>query len=512
MKTLLIVLGGIVLAGGAFKLFVSGASPVQAGWAVGAGQATTPVRRGELKISVSESGYLKAKNSLNIQPQFAREGTITSLVKEGKLVEVDEILVEFDKTELQTQIDDISNNLIQYRTELEAAKAEFEIQKRESAAVSDKADFELQVARMKLEMHEKGQGPNELRKKKLAAEKAHSEHERAKEQFEKVPELRKEGFLTKIQEEEERIKLREREIEVENADKDLELHQTYTEPMELREKQNAVQDAERGLTNAREKAEISLKEKEARLTSLDGKVKSTEARLAKLTRELGFMTIKAARPGIVYYGNPAEPWNHDDIKVGNRIHQGNTVITLPDLKEMQVLIQVHEADIDLVKLGQSVIVTLEAVKDRSFPAKVTKIGAVANSNWGNPENKTFEVEVDMDPIDIELRAGTTAKAEIQVETVPDMLQVPVHAVFAEEEQHFCFVDGGSSFEKRAVKIGKNNNHYVAVLEGLKEGEAVLLYDPREEGISDPSDPGVKPTPASEGSTAAPGMASTPTSP
>ena len=510
MKTVLLVLGGLVLAAGTVKVLTSGSSPVLAGQPPA--QATTSARRGELKITVSESGYLKAKNSVNIQPQFAREGTITSLVKEGKLVEADEVLVEFDKTELQTQIDDISNNLIQYRTELEAARAEFEIQKRESTALAAKAEFELQVAKMKLEMHEKGEGPNELRKKKLAAEKAHSELARARERFDKVPELRKEGFLTKIQEEEERIAVREKEIEVENADKDLELYQTYTQPMALQEKQNAVQDAERGLTNAKEKAEINLKEREARVTSSDGKVKSTDARLAKLTKELGFMTIRAPRAGIAYYGNPAEPWNHDDIKVGNRIHQGNTVITLPDLKEMQVLIQVHEADIDLVKLDQPVVVTLEAVKDRTFPAKVTKIGAVANSNWGNPENKTFEVEITMDPIDIELRAGTTARAEIQVETVPDALQVPVHAVFAEEEEHFCFVSGSSSFEKRAVKIGKHNNHHVVVVEGLKDGEPVLLYDPREAGLAETGEPGAKPAPASEGSSAAPGMAaSTPSS-
>jgi hypothetical protein len=133
------------------------------------------------------------------------------------------VLVEFDKTELTSQIDDISNNLIQYRTEVEAARAELEIQKRESAASVGKAEFEQQVAKMKLELYEKGESPNETRKKRLAAEKAHSEFKRATEQFEKVPELLAQGYLTKIQAEEERIHLREKEIEVENADKDLEL-------------------------------------------------------------------------------------------------------------------------------------------------------------------------------------------------------------------------------------------------------------------------------------------------
>lgn len=506
MKIVLILIGAVVVAAGAVKL-LTGSSTANA--SVIASEATAPVKRGPLEITVSETGYLKAKNSVNIQPQFAREGTITWLVKEGKSVEKDEVLVEFDKTELTSQIDDISNNLIQYRTELEAARAEHEIQKRESTASVEKAEFEVQVARMKLELYEKGEGPNDLRKKKLASEKAHSELERAKERFAKVPELRAQGFLTKIQEEEERIQLREKEIEVENADKDLELWQTYSQPMELATRKNGVKDAERGLTNAREKADISVKEREARVTSSEGKVKSTETRLAKLDKELGFMTIKSPRAGIVYYGDPGEPWMHDEIKIGNRIHQGNTVVSLPDLKEMQVLIQVHEADIDLVKLEQKVLVTLEAVQGRTFDAKVTRIGAVANSNWGNPENKTFEVELTMEPIDVDLRAGTTAKADIQVETVGGVLQVPIHAVFAEAGDHFAFVPNGGGFEKRSVKIGKNNNRFVVVESGLDEGQRVLLYDPRDAGLAEDasaSDASKAPAPSAAG-TSAPGLSS-----
>jgi HlyD family secretion protein len=479
MKGLLLVLGLLALSLAGFKLFGSAESPA-AGTAIAA-ESTAPVRRADLPITIAESGYLKAKNSVKLQPQYQGEATITWLVKEGKQVEQDEVLVEFDKTVLQTQHEDRSNQLRQYRTELSAARAEQEIQKRDSAAAIEKAQFELQVAQMKLELYEKGEAPNELRKKRLAAEKAHSEFGRAKERFDKVPELREQGFLTKIQEEEERIALREKEIEVENADKDLELYETYTQPMTQTERKNAVKDAERGLENAHAHEEINIKEKEGRISENEGKVKSMEAQLVQLEKDLAFMTIKAPQPGLVHYGDPGEPWMHDQVKIGNRISQGNTVITLPDLREMQVMIQVHEADIDSVKLQQDVLVTLESIKGRSFPAKVTKIGAVANSNWGNAENKTFEIEITLQPIGAELRAGTTARAEIQVETVPGALQVPIQSVFGEGAEHLAFVAREQGCDKRVVKIGKNNNHFVTVLEGLKEGERVLLYDPRAQG-------------------------------
>lgn len=502
MKALLGIIGALLLAGGAFQVLGGGSDTADA--ASVEASATAQVRRGELQIAVTEDGYLKAKNSVNLQPKFAREGTITWLVKEGKTVETDEILVEFDKTEVQSQIDDLANSLIQYKTELEAARAELEIQKRESTATVEKAEFELEVAQMKIKLHEKGEAPNELRKKKLADEKAESELARARDFYSKVPELLAQGFLTKIQEEEERIKVRECEIAVENAKKDLELYEIYTQPMTLRERQNGVKDAERNHQNAKEKSQISLKEKEVRVTSGEGKVKSTETRLAKLEKDLGHMTMKAPRAGIVHYGDPGEPWMHDEIKIGNRVRQGNTVITLPDLKEMQVLIQVHEAEIDLVKLDQTVVVTAEAVPDRSFTAKVTKIGAVANSNWGNPENKTFEVEITMDPTEVELRAGTTAKAEIQVEKIPDVVHVPIHAVFAEDGQQFAFVANGPKSDKRPLKIGKHNEHFVQVFEGLKEGERVLLYDPREGGGASSDGPGEKAPDKAEAEGAVPG--------
>ena len=240
-----------------------------------------------------------------------------------------------------------------------------------------------------------------------------------------------------------------------------------------------LKDAERQLVNAREKSQINIKENEARVARFRSKVTSTEQRLQKLGQDLANMTITAPAPGIVHYGDPSRPWYRDQVKVGNDFYRGNTMFTLPDLREMQVLIQVHESDIDLLELGQEVHVTVEAVKDRVFKGKVTHIASVASSEWMDESNKHFRVEVTMDPIeDVELRAGITARSEIQVETVPDVVQVPIHAVVSEGDDHFVFLPAGESFEQHPVEIGKNNSHYVEIVSGLDEGQRVYLYDPR----------------------------------
>ena len=445
-------------------------------------EALFTVKQDVLKITIAEDGYLKAKHSLNLKPKFRRAGTITWLIDEGTEVEEGEKLVEFDKTEVQTQIDDLENSLIQYETELEAVKAELAIQERENAASLEKAELGLQMAEMTLERYENGEAPNQRHKLRLAVKKAQSRFDRAEEQFEQVPALAKEGFFTKIQVEEERLKVEEAQIDLENAQKDLELFEKYTFKMDTIQKKADVRDAERTLANSREKTEINLKEKQARVTSRERQVSSTQARLDKLKKEFEEMTMKAPRTGIVHYGDPARPWRRDEIKVGNSVYSGITVITLPDLNEMQVMISVHEADIDLVKEDMDVIITVDAAKGHNFPGKVTKIASVASSDGWDENSKTFRIEVTMEPGEIKLRAGISARAEVQVEEIPDVIQVPIHAVIAEGGEHFCYVFDSEDVKKRIVKVGKNNNHFVQVLEGLAVGERVLLYDPREGGL------------------------------
>ena len=440
------------------------------------------VQRGDLRIAVEENGFLSAKDNVKISPKFKGSGTITVLVEEGKAVVPGDVLVEFDKTQLETQITELENQLTQYQIELEAAKANLEIAERDNQAAIEKAELTLQMARLTKERYEQGDAPNELRKLELAAEKAASALDRARDRFEQVPELVAQGFLTRIQEEEERINLREAEINDENARKDLELHQSYTVRMEATKRETEVRDAERELENARKKADINLKEKQAGLAQRERQVKSTESRLEQQRKELEHYTIKAENPGVVHYGDPENPWWRQEVKIGNNAYQGQTLITIPDLTSMQVLLQIHEDDIDKLKVDMPVVVTVESKKGETFTGKITEIATVAASNrWNDDTNKSFKVEVTLDATTSELRAGVTAKAEITVETVGDALYVPIHAIVPEGGRHLAFLPEGAGHVEREVKIGKNNAHYVQVLEGLAEGDEVLLYDPRKEG-------------------------------
>lgn len=434
-------------------------------------------RREGMDISVTENGYLKAMNSLKLSPEFERSGTITWLIEEGTAVEEGDILVEFDKSDLEGQVTDIKNKLIQYEMEHEAGSAELGIQERDNETFVEKAELALEMAELTMERYVKGEAPNELRKKLLAKEKADSEYQRAVDRYKQVPELTKEGFMTAVQEEEERIRLREAEINRENVTRELELYQTYTTRMDLTKHKTSVKDATRELANATIKADINLKQKKARVTQQERRVQSTKLRVEQLDEEVGHMTLKATQPGLVHYGDPDRPWRRGEVKIGGSMYRGNTVITLPDLSVMQVSMRVHEADIDMVEMDMEVVVSIDTHKGVLFSAKVTKIASVA-SGGGDSTGKTFSVEVTLDPFEVDLRAGVTARAEIMVAKLGEVLQIPIHAVHAEGDEHFCFIYANGEVSRRVVEVGRNNAHRVEVTSGLEADEMVLLYDPR----------------------------------
>ena len=151
---------------------------------------------------------------------------------------------------------------------------------------------------------------------------------------------------------------------------------------------------------------------------------------------------------------------------------------------MQVYVTVHEADIYQVEVGQKVLITLDTHKGKVFHGEVIKIATVASSSgWDSQNNRRFRVDIDMESVAETMRAGITARVEILIDQIESVLQVPIHSVHTEGDEHFCFVVNGSKPERTLVEVGRSSAHYVEISSGLAEGDRVLLYDPRDEGMS-----------------------------
>jgi HlyD family secretion protein len=171
-----------------------------------------------------------------------------------------------------------------------------------------------------------------------------------------------------------------------------------------------------------------------------------------------------------------------DVEIGSPVSSilnmgaaATPVVTMGDVSQVFVRGKVDETEIGRLKLGQPARITVETFKDRTFQGQVTQIApmGVERDNVTN-----FEVRVSIDTPGPELKANMTANAEIVLEERPNSLIVPEAAISYDAKRNAAvdLVDRGTRTGRRRVpiKVGISNGTRTQVLEGLKEGDRVVL--------------------------------------
>jgi len=154
-------------------------------------------------------------------------------------------------------------------------------------------------------------------------------------------------------------------------------------------------------------------------------------------------------------------------------YSSKTAVKLVDTNTIRFKGTIDEIDIVKVKSGQPVSITIDAVPDRTFNGKVKFI-----SPYGTAVGKVikFAVLVEMDPVDIQLRGGLRATAEIMASSVKNALLVPVSYIISTPGGSMVMLADnttGKTAPKR-VTLGLQNFQYAEVTSGLSEGDKVQL--------------------------------------
>jgi multidrug efflux pump subunit AcrA (membrane-fusion protein) len=138
-----------------------------------------------------------------------------------------------------------------------------------------------------------------------------------------------------------------------------------------------------------------------------------------------------------------------------------------------------EADVHRLRAGQTATIALEAFPGVALGGKLMTVGTLASTSPDRPlQEKRFDVAVEVDSSETELRPGMTARVDLHVARKPNVLVVPISAVFTRDGQPVCHVVGRWNTETRRVELGEANDFLVEITTGLHEGERVLLVDPR----------------------------------
>lgn len=478
-RVLAIVGAGVLLSGMAFTWW-SGDTPE-----TGATPAELyfTVARGDLAITLTESGELVAKEARKITSDTESSGKVTFLIEEGKDVEAGELLCKLDPTDLEKKVEQLELDIVRAEVDVSTARTELEIQQTENTASLEKAAIELDKALKERDRYRDGDAPSERRKLDIAIKEAETAHSRAKKKFEDSGQLFEQKYINRSQYEQDEIDYERAIVQLDGARLDLQMFETYTLPMTTSEKHVAVTDAERQKENAEKRAQSTLRQKEVAVEQNTRRLEMLNKQLVETREEIAKMTITAPEPGIVLYGDPEEPWYRDNIRLGGDVWGSMVLFTLPDLRVMQVKLGIHEADINKLEEGQTAKVSMDTYPGVILDGKVTRIATVASSadRWNSSsEVKKFDVQVTLSHApDLRLRPGVSAKAEIFIDRLSAAVHVPLQCVFLEEGKHWCWVADASGAPQRVqVTPGQSNENYMQILTGLEPGQRVLLYNPK----------------------------------
>lgn len=325
-----------------------------------------------------------------------------------------------------------------------------------------------------------GEAKQKLRKFEDDLQVAQKEEGQAKVQLEGTKRLFEKGFVTKIDMEKDEIAYENSRLKVQTAETARDLFLKYEFPRTAEEDLSKDAEAVRELTRARKAAVSKLAQAQAKLKSAQGQYNIQSRQKKEFYEQLDKCTIKAQRPGLVVYGGSREDvfyyGGEERIREGATVRERQSIITIPDMTKMSVRVKIHESYIKKVKKGQKARITVDAFPDKELEGEVTQVGVLPDSQnmWMNPDLKVYLTTVTIQGTNDWMKPGMSAKVEIFVNRLADVVYVPVQAVSPADGKQVCYLTGGHKPERREVEVGEFNDEFIEIKTGLKEGDKVLL--------------------------------------
>ena len=472
----------MLLVGGlfAFSVFSNGTADVT-------DVLTHRVERSNLRITVTERGNLESQKTVDGICQLrGYSNKIIYIVEEGKTVQEGEVVVRFDSAEIDKEIAEQEIEFAQAESLVETTKQEVEVKINEGKSAVAAAQLELTLARLDLEKYEQGDYKVELSDLQGQIALAEVELERSRDAFENFKALVKKGFREPQQLKSEKQQVAYAEFNLERDKSKLRVLEDFTKKRQLTEFRAKAEEAERKLARAIATDKATVSKAKAEAESAKGVLAMERKNLDEWLEQREKCEIKAEQTGVLAYAN--EDWYDSDrrIREGAIVYRRQKIFSLPDLKLMQVKVNVHESVVKKVKAGQKAKIRVVAFSNTTFVGTIKSVSQLADSSnsWRRGGVKEYTTIVTVDELpDIDIKPGMNAEVEILVDDLKDVIAVPVQAVTEHNHQHYAYVKNGADFDRVPVEVGESNTRMVQIVSGLEVGIDVAL-DARARGIID----------------------------
>jgi RND family efflux transporter MFP subunit len=160
---------------------------------------------------------------------------------------------------------------------------------------------------------------------------------------------------------------------------------------------------------------------------------------------------------------------------GDVASQQQPAVTLADVSELHVTVQVDETEVTEITIGDTATITFSALPDAEVTGKVSAISTMGQTDQGLVK---YDVEVVLDETDAQIPLGVTADVSIAVDVQTDVLAVPIDALQSDDQGEFVNVVASDGTVQRVnVESGAIVGDSVAVAGSLQPGDHVQIILP-----------------------------------
>lgn len=328
-----------------------------------------------------------------------------------------------------------------------------------------------------------GEAKQKLRKFEDDLQVAKKELEQAKTTMEGTRRLFEKEFVPRTELVSAEIAYESSRLKVQSAETAWALYLKYEFPKFAEEWLSKFADAVREQDKARRVAISKLAQARAKLNSARGQYDVQLRQRKDLNEQLAKCTLLAKKTGLVVYGSGRGDQmyygNEEQVREGATIRERQAIITIPDMNRMSVSVKVPESYIKKVKKGLKARITVDAFPEETLTGEITKVGVLPDSanRWMSPDIKVYLTTITIDGTHDWVKPGMTAKVEIMVNRLEDVVYIPLQAVTPDNGKQICYVAGGFKPERRELEVGEFTDEFIHVKSGVKEGERVLLRLP-----------------------------------
>lgn len=231
---------------------------------------------------------------------------------------------------------------------------------------------------------------------------------------------------------------------------------------------------------AKEESRLIAAQIDVQKVNLNAAVQAARTKVERTRRELDTtqdsirrLNVVAPREGFLVY---VQGWNGKKVAQGDNVWFGQNILEIADLTKMRVDAVIPEPDAAVVRAGQNVEIRLAANPDRLFQGRILSLGRIFRTKSYDKPSMVFDAEISIDKPDPEImRPGMAADVVVLATSRDPVPVVPEDAVrFTAVGAQVTVRRKGEDPREVSVKLGRRSPPMVEVLEGLEEGDEVVV--------------------------------------